>query len=199
MRIAYQDEGAGWGEAAARPVDERAALMPCRTVEEVFVAVESGLATHGVLPIETSTTGSLRRNYDALLAHELSIVAEVELTVGDGERTRFLAVGEALPHAVADKTTIVFSLPDEPGALWRALSVFALRLIDLTRLESRPIPGRPWEYLFYADLAAATSEVRCVRALEQLAEFVPTLRTLGSYPSWKPRALPMPDPFEMLA
>ena len=156
MRIAYQDEGAGWGEAAARRVDERAALMPCRTVDEVFVAVGAGLATHGVLPIETSTTGSLRRNYDALLAHELSIVAEVELTVGDGERTRFLAVGEALPHAVADKTTIVFSLPDEPGALWRALSVFALRLIDLTRLESRPIPGRPWEYLFYADLAAAT-------------------------------------------
>ncbi len=197
MRIAYQDDGSGWGEAAARRVDEHAALLPCRSVEEVFVAVEAGLATHGALPIETSTTGSLRRSYDALLAHQLSIVAEVELTVAEGELTRFLIVGPPLPHAVADKTTIVFSLPDEPGALWRALSVFALRMIDLTRLESRPIPGRPWEYRFYADLAATADEVRCVRALEQLAEFVPTLRILGSYPSWKPRALPMPDPFEM--
>ena len=61
----------------------------------------------------------------------------------------------------------MFSLPNEPGSLFKALSAFALRGVDLTKLESRPIPGRPWEYLFYADLAAARDELPCQRALGQ--------------------------------
>lgn len=104
----------------------------------------------------------------------------------DDNITRFLVVGRRpLEHVVADKTTIVFSLPNEPGALFKALSVFALRDIDLTKLESRPIPGRPWEYLFYADLAAASDALPCARALAHLAEFAPMLRTLGSYARWR--------------
>ena len=59
--------------------------------------------------------------------------------------------------------------------------MFALRGIDLTKLESRPIPGRPWEYLFYADLNIGNHELKCGRALTHLAEFATSLRTLGSY------------------
>jgi prephenate dehydratase len=100
--------------------------------------------------------------------------------------TRFLVVGSRpLSEAEADKTTIVFTLPNEPGALFKALSVFALRGIDLTKLESRPIPGRKWEYLFYADLAAPRDALPCARALGHLAEFAPMLRILGSYPSYR--------------
>jgi prephenate dehydratase len=116
----------------------------------------------------------------------------------DDNITRFLVIGRrALNDAPADKTTVVFSLPNEPGALFKALSVFALRGVDLTKLESRPIPGRPWEYLFYADLAAARDDLSCGRALTHLAEFAPTLRILGSYPSWKERKALVPDPFEV--
>jgi arogenate/prephenate dehydratase len=106
----------------------------------------------------------------------------------DDNITRFLVVGRRpLDKTPPDKTTIVFTLPNAPGSLFKALSVFALREVDLTKLESRPIPGRPWEYLFYVDLASARDELRCARALAHLAEFAPMLRVLGSYTSWKTR------------
>jgi prephenate dehydratase len=118
----------------------------------------------------------------------------------DDNITRFLVVGAApLPNRVADKTSIVFTLPNEPGSLFKALSVFALRGISLTKLESRPIQGRPWEYLFYVDLAAAREEVHCTRALAHLGEFAPMLRTLGTYSSWKSHEGLHTDPFEVVS
>jgi prephenate dehydratase len=116
----------------------------------------------------------------------------------DDNITRFIVIGRRpVKESVADKTTIVFSLPNEPGSLFKALSAFALRGVDLTKLESRPIPGRPWEYLFYVDLAAARDELPCQRALAHLAEFAPMLRTLGSYTSWKAKDHQLPDPLEV--
>lgn len=112
--------------------------------------------------------------------------------------TRFLAICrdgdvpfEKLPDA--DKTTFVFALPDEPGSLHQALAAFASRGIDLSKLESRPIPGRPWEYLFYADLAVAATDPACTAALRQLAGFAPMCRVLGSYASWRPATPSTPD------
>ena len=270
MKIAYQGEPGAFSEAAARRVDADAQPAPCRSFDDVFDAVEAGTAAYGVLPIENSIGGSIHRNYDLLLEHDLPIVGEVELVVvhhllalpgatlaglkrvyshpqglaqcdrflrtltgveiiatydtagsakmvQDGKLTdtaaiasarageifglaplassiqdysdnitRFIVIGRRpLSDAAPDKTTIVFSLPNEPGSLFKALSAFALRGVTLTKLESRPIPGRPWEYLFYVDLAAARDELPCQRALANLAEFAPVLRTLGSYNRWK--------------
>jgi prephenate dehydratase len=101
--------------------------------------------------------------------------------------TRFLlvATSETEPIATADKTTVMFSVPNKAGALFKALSVFALRDIDLLKLESRPIRGKPWEYLFYVDLGMNCNDIMGSRALSQLTEFASSLRTLGTYPSWK--------------
>ena len=101
--------------------------------------------------------------------------------------TRFLALGrEGIPpeelEGISSKTSVVFSLPNVPGALFRALSVFALRDIDLTKIESRPIPGKAWEYLFYLDFAESAGSERGRRALQHLGEISSDVRVLGSYP-----------------
>jgi arogenate/prephenate dehydratase len=273
MRLAYQGEPGAYSEAAALhfggPDTE---TLPCRSFDEVFEAVVKRRATHGVVPLENSIGGTIHRNYDLLLEHELPVTGEVELDVihcllalpgttlpdirvvyshpqalaqcerylkdlgvtveavydtaggaklvADQQRqdaaalasrraadvfgltvlqeavqdfefniTRFAIIGGA-PPADANKTTIVFALPSTPGALFKALSVFALRDINLTKLESRPMRGRPWEYLFYVEVEARRDDFACARALTHLAEFAKWTRVLGSYRSEPRRPQP---------
>src|SRR6185436_2289228 len=81
MRIAYQGEPGAFSEAAARRLDPDASLLGLKSFEEVFDAVSADPATWGILPFENSIGGSIHKNYDLLLSHELPIVAEVELPV----------------------------------------------------------------------------------------------------------------------
>lgn len=268
MRIAFQGTTGAYSQAAAERAWPGSETVPLERFEDVFEAVQAGRASHGLLPIENSVGGSIHRNYDLLLEHDLPIVAETELAVVHNlvalpgttldEVTRVLSHPQALaqcedyikrlrgvevlatydtagsarmirdgamrgtaaiasaraaqlfgleilqagiqdyadnitrfilvastpdPLGPPSKTTLAFGLQNGPGALFKALSVFALRDIDLTKLESRPARGRPWEYFFYADLAVGRDDVRCGRAIVHLAEFARWVRTLGSYPT----------------
>lgn len=270
MRIAFQGEPGAYSEAAAQRFAPGAEVMSCRTFEDVFAAVANGRASRGILPMENSVGGSIHRNYDLLVEHELPIVGEVELPVdhcllvrpgvkledlktvyshpqalaqceeylrslghieitavydtaggakmvADGTRadaaaiasqraaelfglevladrvqdyesnlTRFVLISRTPEEAPeANKTSLVFALKSTPGALFRTLSCFALRDIDLTKLESRPIRGRPWEYMFYVDVAIARQSLAYGRAVTQLGEFAQWVRTLGTYRAWE--------------
>lgn len=100
--------------------------------------------------------------------------------------TRFLLLSKIRTVSPrANKVSIVFSTRNVPGALYKCLSVFALRDIDLTKMESRPLRGRPWEYFFYLDFVGNTKEERCRKALDHLGEVTNFLRVLGCYESAK--------------
>jgi prephenate dehydratase len=83
----------------------------------------------------------------------------------------------------ADKISLVFQLAHKPGALHHALEPFARRSINMMKIESRPVHGRPWQYRFYLDLQASASDPEFAAALGELAEQAVELKVLGSYKS----------------
>jgi prephenate dehydratase len=94
----------------------------------------------------------------------------------------FLLSRDGRPVGRPDKTSILFAAPHRPGALFRCMGVFALRDINLLKIESRPILGKPWEYVFHVDFEGSAREERCRNALRHLEEVCDFVRVLGSYP-----------------
>lgn len=279
ITVAYQGESGAYSEQAALEFfGADAHPQPKQSFDEVFDAVTAAQCMFGVVPAENSLGGSIHRNYDLLMRHNLHIVGEVivrvrwylytlpgvqlgdikrvmshwqalaqteqslarllpqaereqvydtagsvKLLAEEGRRdtaaiagirahalyglpillsgieddptnyTRFIVLSrDSIPNpspqeegrreGVVHKSSIVFATRNEPGALFKSLAAFALRDIDLTKIESRPLQGSPWEYLFYMDFVGHAEGPRCRRALDHLREFATILRVLGSYP-----------------
>jgi prephenate dehydratase len=268
LRIAFQGEPGAYSEAAVfEHFGQEMDTLPCESFERVFQAVSAEECASGLIPIENSLAGSIHRNYDLLLRHDLWVTGEHYLPIhhcliampgvkksdiqkvishpqalaqcdaflrgwdgitfepvydtagsvkmvkeqsdpsvaaiasrraadlyqmsvlaeniedNEANITRFLVIArDPVPAGNDAKTSIVFSLDNQPGSLFKALSVFALRNIDLTKIESRPLAGKPWEYFFYIDFAGSTDQAPSQRALSHLSEYAPMLRVFGSYP-----------------
>lgn len=284
LKVAYQGFPGAYSEAAAKKAYPNCQTVPCEHFDTAFQAVENWIVDRAVLPLENSLGGSIHRNYDLLLRHELKIVGEVRLAVrhcllaNRGVKIGNLKSVMSHPQALAQcehtltelgiehrqavddtagaakfiaeemlqdtgavasslaaelygldilaeniqdekvnvtrfmmlardpiiprvdkpfKTSIVFSLEEGPGALFKALAVFALREINLTKIESRPHKKKPlrvaddtfstpikyFDYLFYVDLDASMADPRTQNAIRNLEEFATFVRVLGSYPT----------------
>ena len=97
--------------------------------------------------------------------------------------TRFLVVGRTMPKPTGkDKTSIMFSVKDEPGILYRMLQPFSGRQINLSKIESRPMKRKAWEYIFFLDMEGHVEDATIAEALEDLKQYCQFIKVLGSFP-----------------
>lgn len=270
LRIAYLGpEGTYCEQAVLDHFGSTPERRPVGSIDEVFEAVERGVADYGVVPVENSTQGVVPQTLDRFVSTPLSVRAEIVLRIDHcllaapetrkvrrvvahaqslaqcrewlarhhpgvaleavasnavaarlaaeqrgvaaiagrkaaqryGLRvlaasiqdqpdnfTRFVVVGRQASAEPGgdDKTSIVFAVPHQPGALHRVLEPFARNGVNLGSIESRPMKGRPWEYLFFADLSGHVRDPAVRRALRAVEKRTLFLKVLGSYPAWRP-------------
>ena len=104
----------------------------------------------------------------------------------DDNVTRFLVIGKTRPSPLGqgrDKTSLVFSLPDECGALEKALHAFSSRSINLSKIESRPSRKKAWDYFFFIDLVGHYEDTAVQAAMDELRQQCSFIKWLGSYPN----------------
>ncbi len=118
----------------------------------------------------------------AAIQYDLQIVKE-KIEDNPHNFTRFLVIGKKTPEkSGADKTSIMFSVKDEPGILYRMLEPFSKRQVNLAKIESRPMKQKAWEYIFFLDLIGHIDDSEVFAAIEELREHCHFLKILGSYP-----------------
>jgi prephenate dehydratase len=147
----------------------------------------AAVPTHDTAGAVRDLRSSGALNVAAIASRQAAVDYDLEILregVEDNHQnyTRFVVVSKTAIEAQApSKTSIIFSLKNEPGSLYRSLGAFAESNINLQKIESRPIAGKPFEYTFYLDFEGNRTDHDCLAALDELAKHAATLRILGSY------------------
>jgi prephenate dehydratase len=193
------------GEAVVR-VDHALLGVPGARLEEIrrarshwqaLAQCEEFLSSMRIEPVPVHDTAGAARQIAADGLRDEAAIASVAAAKNFGlavlaERiqtekenfTKFAVLGTEDPHlGVADKTSLVWAVLDEPGSLLGALQPFAARDINLHKLESRPRRGKPFEYVMYVDVMAGKDDPRLQEALAEVERHTSMVRVLGSYPS----------------
>ena len=187
LRVAFQGVEGSPGQLAAqaRYGGRRggALLEGHPTLAEAVEAVRSGRADVALLPLESTEEGSTR-TMDLLAGVGLVISGE-QLQRDDEHYTRYVEIGREPPAVSEDapcKTSVIVTLADRAGALGEVLQSFARHGVNLTRIESRPVPGTPPRFRFFIDMEGHAAGQPVSRALEE-ARAHADVRVVGSYPA----------------
>ena len=258
-------EGAN-SQIACEKIFQNPFILYFKSFESVFSAIEQGLCRYGILPIENSTAGSVKKVYDLMIRHNFSIVRTFRLKVDhnllarpgvslpdikeiysheqalnqcssfleklsgvkviaventavaaqmvaesdrtdiaaisarscaelyglqnlasgiqdkDNNRTRFICISKNLEiYPGADRTSIMMILPHRPGSLYRVMARLYALGINVTKLESRPLPDRDFEFMFYFDLETSIYSGEFIRLMCELDDLCEEFKYLGSY------------------
>ena len=264
--VACQGVAGAYSQIACDKLFRLADIFYCRTFEDVFTAIEKGLCTYGVIPVENSTAGSVNAVYDLMINHKFSIVRSVRIKidhcllvkegtelkdikeiyshgqaiaqcsrflatlpdvkitevantavaakmVSESDRTdvaalssescmtlyglkcleysvqdkgnnftRFICISKNMEiYPGADRTSLMMVLPHRQGSLYRIISCFNSLGINMNKLESRPMPDRNFEFMFYFDLDASVYSDSFRQLLLGLDEMADEYAFLGSY------------------
>ncbi len=265
-RVACQGVEGAYSQLACEKLFKVPDIMYFASFENVFSAIENGLCTYGILPLENSTAGSVNKVYDLMMEHNFKIVRSVRLkvdhcllavkganikgikeiysheqavnqsteflkslgdvkitycentavaakTVAESGRTdiaalsshscaelyglsclapsvqdkgnnytRFICISKDLEiYPGADKTSLMLTISHKPGSLYRVLSRFYALGINLLKLESRPIPDRDFEVMFYFDLETSIYSEEYAQLISEIGNLCEDFRYLGSY------------------
>lgn len=150
------------------------------------------------IPVEAVTSTALAAKWAAvdesvgaiasLMAAKLYHLQIVAKNIEDirGNSTRFWIIGKIDREPTGnDKTSLIFSVADKPGALYEVLKSFALRKINLTKIESRPSKNEPWKYIFFLDCEGHAKDPLVKECLEEMQKYCIQVVWLGSYPKGK--------------
>ena len=264
--VACQGVEGAYSQIACEKIFKSPSIMYFKNFEGVFNAIEQGLCQYGILPIENSTAGSVKKVYDLMIHHNFSIVRSFRLKIDHNllakpgtkmedireiysheqainqctdflkkfpnakiipventavaakmvaqsdctdvaalssrnceelygltclapsvqdkgnNRTRFICISKNLEiYPGADKTSIMMVLPHKPGALYKILARMYVLGINVIKLESRPIPDRDFEFMFYFDLETSIYSQEFVRLICELDDLCEEFKYLGSY------------------
>ena len=264
--VACQGVEGAYSQQACEKIFRSPSIMYCKTFENVFSAIESGLCDYGILPIENSLAGSVNSVYDQLISRKCYIVRSARVKIdhtllvkpgtkledirevwsheqaiqqcsrlltenkqwrvnistntaaaaqmvaesdrkdvaaissahcaplygleilktdiqnNSNNHTRFICISrkpEIYPGA--DHTSLMLALPNRPGALYQLLGRFYAQGINLSKLESRPVPGRDFEFMFCFDIDASVYSPAFIRLIEELDVTLEKCAYLGSY------------------
>ena len=203
-RIVFQGTEGAYSQAAMQAYfGKDCNSFHVRTFRDAMYAIEEGAADYAVLPIENSTAGAVAQMYDLLVEfeiledgdksqaavcsayaariHGLSVLKE-GINDDVSNSTRFIVVtNQKVFLKEARKISLCLELPHESGSLYHLLSHFIYNDLNMTKIESRPIEGRSWEYRFFIDFEGNLAEAGVKNAIRGLREESRSLKILGNY------------------
>ena len=232
--VACQGVEGAYSQIACEKLFQSPSIMYCKTFENVFSAIESGLCRYGILPIENSLAGSVNSVYDQMIKHHFYIVRSTRIKIDHtlltlpgvkledikevysheqaiNQCSEFLAqhkewhvnvcsntaaaakqlqesgrkdaacISSAACAALYGLSRVAGDIQNNSNNLWQLLSRFYAQHINLTKLESRPMPGRDFEFMFYFDIDASVYSPSFARLIAELDATLDSFTYLGSY------------------